>query len=69
MPQFADKIAPVPTTHDPKAFFTVSAIALLANFALFAYQIVRIRRKKINPFKNEIYTETNTYQKILSDNV
>jgi hypothetical protein len=69
VPQFADKIAPVPTTHNPKAFFVVSFVALLANFALFGYQIIRIKKKKMNPLKNEIYTETKTYQKILAENV
>jgi len=69
VPQFADKIAPVPTTHDPKAFFVVSFVALLANVALFIYQIIRIYTKKINPLKDEIYAETKTYQKVLAENV
>ncbi len=67
VPQFADKIAPVPTTHNPKAFFIVSLVALLANGALVVYQIIRIKKKKLNPLKDEIYTETKTYQKILAD--
>jgi len=69
VPQFADKIAPVPTTHNPKAFFVVSFVALLANVALFGYQIIRIKKKKMNPLRNEIYAETKTYQKILAENV
>jgi len=69
VPQFADKIAPVPTTHNPKAFFVVSFIALLANVALFVYQIIRIKKKKLNPLKDEIYAETKTYQKVLAENV
>ena len=69
VPQFADKIAPVPTTHNPKAFFVVSFVALLANVALFVYQIIRINKKKLNPLKDEIYAETKTYQKVLAENV
>jgi hypothetical protein len=69
VPQFADKIAPVPTTHNPKAFFIVSFVALLANAALFVYQIIRIKKKKLNPLKDEIYAETRTYQKVLAENV
>ena len=69
VPQFADKIAPVPTTHNPKAFFVVSFVALVANVALFLYQIIRIKKKKLNPLKDEIYVETKTYQKVLAENV
>lgn len=69
VPQFADKIAPVPTTHNPKAFFIVSLIALLANFALFVYQMIRIKKNKLNPFKDEIFAETKTYQNVLAENV
>jgi hypothetical protein len=69
VPQFADKIAPVPTTHNPRAFFVVSFVALLANAALFVYQIIRIKKKKLNPLKDEIYAETKTYQKVLAENV
>ena len=68
IPQFADKIAPVPTTHNPKAFFIVSFVALLANVALFVYQVIRIRRKKLNPLKDEIYAGTKKYMKEFADN-
>lgn len=67
VPQFADKIAPVPTTHNPNMFFAVSFIALLANALLFIYQFIRIANKKLNPIKDEIYVETKTYQKVLAD--
>lgn len=67
VPQFADKIAPVPTTHNPKAFFAVSFIALLANVLLFVYQFNRIRKKKLNPLKDEIYAGTKPYQRALAE--
>jgi hypothetical protein len=66
VPQFADKIAPVPTTHDPKAFFAVNFVVLLANVALFVYQIIRIKKKKLNPLR-EIYAGTKTYKKVLAE--
>jgi hypothetical protein len=68
IPQFADKIAPVPTTHNPKAFFVVSFIALIANLALFAYQAFKIIKNKKNPLKDEIYSDTKTYKSVLADN-
>ena len=49
VPQFADVLAPIPTTHNPTAFFVVSAIALTANIAVAVWQITRIRRGKLNP--------------------
>ncbi|PKG41529.1 DUF5692 family protein [Psychroflexus sp. MES1-P1E] len=69
IPQFADKIAPVPTTHNPQAFFSVSLIALIANLALFVYQGLRIVRLKKHPLKDEIYKDTKTYQNVLAENV
>ncbi|MCB2196908.1 MAG: hypothetical protein KQH79_13690 [Bacteroidetes bacterium] len=69
VPQFADRIAPVPTTHNPKAFFMVSLLALLSNIALAVYQFYLIRRKHINPLKDEIYVETNAYKRVVKENV
>lgn len=68
VPQFADKIAPVPTTHDPKAFFIVSLIALLSNVALVVYQFNKIRKHKLNPLKDEIYTDTAAYKLVIKEN-
>jgi hypothetical protein len=68
IPSFADRIAPVPTTHNPTAFFIVSLISLLANIALVAYQFNRIRKYKLNPLKDEIYAETNSYKQVLEEN-
>lgn len=69
VPQFADRIAPVPTTHNPKAFFMVSLLALLSNIALAVYQFYLIRRKRLNPLKDEIYIETNAYKRVVKENV
>lgn len=67
VPQFADEIAPVPSTHNPTAFFVVSLISLLSNVALFVYQFYRIRKMKLNPLKDEIYKDTETYKKVLNE--
>jgi Family of unknown function (DUF5692) len=68
VPQFADRIAPVPTTHNPTAFFIVSLLALAANVGLAAYQFNIIRKKKLNPLKDEIYVETKAYQDVIAEN-
>ncbi|MDC7235320.1 MAG: DUF5692 family protein [Spirochaetales bacterium] len=65
VPQFADRIAPVPTTHNPRAFLIVSILSLASNLALFIYQMVRIRQKKLHPLKDEVYVDTEAYKKTL----
>ncbi len=68
VPQFADRLAPVATTHNPKAFFVVSLLALLSNIALVIWHFYRIRKYKLNPFKDEIYTDTRAYQSVIEEN-
>ena len=68
VPQFADRIAPVPTTHNPTAFFVVSFIALAANLAVAIYQFNIIRKKKLNPFKDEINVDTKAYKNVIAEN-
>jgi len=68
IPSFADRIAPVATTHNPKAFFIVSLLALIANAVLAAYHFNKIRKNRLNPLKDEIYTETMAYLKVIEEN-
>jgi len=68
VPSFADRIAPVATTHDPRAFFAVSLISLLANLAAVVYQFRLIIKHKLNPLKDEIYKHTKAYKKVLEEN-
>ena len=68
VPQFADRLAPVPTTHNPKAFFAVSFISLVVNAVAVIYQFSVIRKNKLNPFKDEIYTDKAFYKKINAEN-
>lgn len=65
---FADRLAPVPTTHNPKAFFAVSFLSLVVNAAAVIYQFSIIRKNKLNPFKDEIYTDKAFYKKINAEN-
>ena len=68
VPQFADVLAPIPTTHNPTAFFVVSLLALVANVAVAVYQFGKIRRNKLNPLKDELYADTKAYRKVLEEN-
>lgn len=68
VPQFADRIAPVATTHNPKAFFVVSLISLAANAALAIYQFSKIRKNKLSPLKDEIYKDTSAYRDVVLEN-
>ncbi|MBQ8563190.1 MAG: hypothetical protein IJ443_04800 [Firmicutes bacterium] len=67
VPTFADQIAPVSTTHNPTAFFVVSALSLAFNLGLAIYQFRKIRNKGLHPLKDELYTETRAYQQVIED--
>ena len=68
VPSFADRIAPVSTTHNPTAFFIVSLVALIANLTLAVYQFRRISKHKLNMLKDEIYKDTKIYKKVVEEN-
>ncbi|SCJ60188.1 Uncharacterised protein [uncultured Clostridium sp.] len=68
VPAFADRIAPVSTTHNPTMFFIVSLISLIANIGLFIYQFRKIYKNRLNPLKDEIYKDTKSYKKIIAEN-
>ncbi len=69
-PMFADSASyKISTTHDPKAFFIVSLVALIANAALASYQLYRIVKMRRNPLKDEVYKGTDTYSKVLAENM
>ena len=68
VPQFADRIAPIPTTHNPTAFFIVSLVALVFNLGVFVYQVKRIRDNKLNPLKDELYTDSAEYKALVAKN-
>jgi len=68
VPSFADRIAPVPTTHNPTAFFAVSLLSLLVNGFFVVEQLLRIGRGKRNPFRDELYRDTKDYQRVVKEN-
>jgi hypothetical protein len=68
VPSFADRIAPVRTTHNPAAFFVVSFLALAWNLALAIYQFRKIRRKGLNPLRDEIFKDSRAYARVIEEN-
>lgn len=69
VPAFAAKLAPVKTTHNPKAFFVVSLIAFLANAGLAIYQLIRMANNNTNPFKEEVYVHSKAYSNAVKENI
>jgi hypothetical protein len=63
-PSFIDssKFA-VKSSHDTKALFMVSALALAANLAVLAYEFAAISRTRRNPFREELYSDLASYRK------
>ncbi|MDO5721125.1 MAG: DUF5692 family protein [Actinomycetaceae bacterium] len=50
------------SSHNEVALFLVSFASLAANIAVFAWHVYRIRRHRLNPFKDEIYAGTKAYE-------
>ena len=46
----------------------MSLIALASNVALAVYQFHRIRARKLNPLKDELYNDTKKYQEVVDEN-
>lgn len=68
VPSFADRLAPVPTTHNKTTFFIVSFLSLAVNLGAVIYQFTLAKRNKKNLLKDEIYTETKAYQLVTVEN-
>ncbi|MEG1291465.1 MAG: DUF5692 family protein, partial [Lachnospiraceae bacterium] len=68
IPSFADRLAPVSTTHNKTAFFVVSFLSLAVNLIAVIYQFYMIRKKKLNVLKDEVYTESKAYQIVMTEN-
>lgn len=51
----------VASSNNPTALFWVSLIALVANVAVFAYQLRHIITKRLNPLKDELYVGTPSH--------
>jgi hypothetical protein len=65
LPAFIDegKFA-VASSYSPTALFVVSFIALLSNVAIFVFMLYRIAKTKRNPYKGELYSDLNVFQKV-----
>ncbi len=59
----------VSSSHNPAALFTVSALSLAANVAVLIYQVYRIRTRRLNPLKQEIYTDHTQYREVREANI
>ncbi|WP_430884388.1 DUF5692 family protein [Fusibacter sp. JL216-2] len=69
MPYFADtSIFAVKSSHSTTALIAVSALALASNVAVFIYQFRRVFKFKLNPLKDEIFTDLNAYKEIVEKN-
>ena len=64
-PSFVDtsKFA-VKSSNDPAALMLVSSLALASNIAVFAYYLYRIKKYRLNPLKEEMYTDLEAYKEV-----
>ncbi|NCT90404.1 hypothetical protein GXB85_05490 [Cellulomonas sp. APG4] len=58
----------VESSHDPTALFVVSAVSLVANVAVAVYQVRRIVTRRLNPLRDELWTDLPDYQKVVAAN-
>ncbi len=56
----------ITSTYNPAALFALSFVALVVNAAVFGYEVYTIKKYKRNPFKEDIYTHLDGYQKSLA---
>lgn len=59
----------VEASHDPKALFIVSFIALAANIAVFGYQIYTAVTRKKNLLRDELYAHLDAHHDVLMSNI
>ncbi len=63
-PMFQDEVVVVNSTYNPVIYNIVSALALIANVAVFVFMIYKSVQKKKNPWTNSIYDDMDGYKKI-----
>ncbi len=66
---FTDPSFAVKATHNVAAYYSLSILALLSNIAVAVYQVYIIVKKRKNPLKDELYSDTKDYQAILAENI
>lgn len=64
-PTFVDtSMFAVKASQSTTAMWFVSILSIVANVAVFVYQIHRIRSRKLNPLKDELYTDLPQYLEV-----
>ena len=67
VPAFQDySVFSVQSVNNPNVNLAVSAIALVANVAAFAYIMYRARKLKVNPYLNEVFAGTRDYEEAMA---
>jgi len=66
LPGFVDtsKFA-VKSSHNPKALFLVSLLALGSNVAVAIYNLYKIRKNRLNPLTDELHTDLPGYRAVV----
>ena len=59
----------VVASHNESALFAVSFIALAANIAVAVYQLRTIRTHRLNPLRDELYTDHAAYLEVRAANI
>jgi hypothetical protein len=63
-PTLLDVDFAVNSSYNPAAMWFLSITALIFNAAVFVYQLRRIMQRRLNPLKDEIYTDFAGYKKV-----
>jgi hypothetical protein len=58
----------VKSSHNTKALFLVSALALASNVGVLAFEVFKISKTQRNPLKEEIYSDLTAYKRVLAEN-
>ena len=59
----------VPSSHNPAALMTVSAVSLAANVAVLIYQVFTAVSRRRNPLTDELYSHHRGFQEVLAANL
>lgn len=57
-------LMPLPYLPNETLYYCMAFISLGINAAVFLYQLHTIRKKKLNPFTQELYTDRKEYQEV-----
>ncbi|HAS74076.1 MAG TPA: hypothetical protein DCS67_08020 [Clostridiales bacterium UBA8960] len=55
-------------TYSETALMTLSVVSFLFNVGVFAYMVITMQKRKMNPLTQEIYTHTGSYKRTLAAN-